>query len=153
MTTLTGFAPEKGLHFTATRFVDHVPELDFHEKAKNIEFFENAVRKGTYGLCEALYKENEIRSMGYAYRPDMWFAILVYPLGADHYVTGHYVTRYLPGCQADYTIAQIDKWVREFDGESTWCVKPIMRYVPDPKDEELYDVDPDARPTITNDTF
>lgn len=148
MTTLIGFAPEKGLHFTATRFVDHVPELDFHEKAKNIEFFEDNVRKGCYGNCEALYKENEIRSMGYAYRPDMWFAILVYSLAL-----GNYVTRYLPGRQEDYTVAQIDKWVREFDGESTWYVKPIMRYVPDPKDEELYDVDPNARPTITNDSF
>lgn len=149
MTTLTGFAPEKGFHFTAERFVDHVPQLDFHEKAKNIKFFEDNVRKGCYGNCEALYKENEIRSMGYVYRPDMWFAILVYSL-AD----GHYMTRYLPGRQADYTVAQIDKWVREFDGESTWCVKPAMRYVPDLENEDLYDpVDPTIKPTITNGTF
>lgn len=148
MTTLTGFAPKKGWSFTATRFVNHVPQLDFREKTKNIEFFENAVRKGTYGLCEVLYKENEIRSVGYAYRPDMWFAILVYPLAL-----GSYVTRYLPGRQADYTVAQIDKWVREFDGESNWCVKPAMRYVPDLKNEALYEVDPNARPIITNYTF
>ena len=148
MTTLTGFAPEKGWHFTATRFVDHVPELDFHEKVKNIEFFEDNVRKGCYGNCEALYRENEIRSMGYAYRPDMWFKILVYLLSV-----GDYVTRYLPGRQEDYTVAQIDKWVRKFDGESNWCVMPAMRYVPDPKDEDLYSVDPNARPTIKNDSF
>ena len=148
MTTLTGFAPEKGFHFTAERFVDHVPQLDFHEKAKNIKFFEDNVRKGCYGNCEALYKENEILSMGYAYRPDEWFAILVYPLSE-----GRYVTRYLPGRQDDYTVAQIDKWVREFDGESNWCVKPVMRWVPSLKDEDLYDVDPNARPTITNDSF
>lgn len=148
MTTLTDFAPKNGWSFTATRFVDHVPELDFREKAKNIEYFENAVRKGTYGLCESLYRENEIRSMGYAYRPDMWFAILVYSLAL-----GSYVTRYLPGRQEDYTVAQIDKWVREFDGESNWCVKPAMRYVPDLENEDLYDVDPNARPTITNNTF
>jgi len=152
MTTLTGFVPEKGFHFTAERFVDHVPQLDFHEKAKNIKFFEDNVRKGCYGNCEALYEENEIRSMGYAYRPDTWFAILVCPLGDG--CDDRYVTRYLPGRQADYTVAQIDKWVREFDGESIWCVKPDMRWVPDLKDEEdLYIVDPDARPTITNDTF
>jgi len=148
MTTLTGFAPENGFHFTATRFADHVPQLDFHEKAKNIEFFENAVRKGTYGLCESLYHDNEIRSVGYKYKPDEWFAIFVHPLGS-----GDYVTRYLPGRQEDYTVAQIDKWVREFDGESYWCVKPAMRYVPSLKDEDLYSVDPNARPTITNDSF
>lgn len=148
MTTLTGFAPEKGIHFTAERFVNHVPQLDFHEKAKNIEYFENAVHKGTYGVCEALYKENEIRSLGYVYRPDMWFKILVFSLGDYHYV------RYLPGRQEDYTVAQIDKWVREFDGESYWCIMPAMRYVPSLEDEDdLYDVDPNARPTITNDSF
>ena len=148
MTELTDFAPKKGWHFTASRFDDHVPQLDFREKTKNIKFFEDNVRKGCYGNCEALYKENEIRSMGYAYRPDMWFKILVRP---DY---GDYVTRYLPGCQADYTVAQIDRWVREFDGESTWCVMPAMRWVPSTKDEDLYDsVDPNVRPTITNYTF
>ncbi len=148
MTTLTDFAPKNGWSFTATRFMDHVPELDFHEKVKNIEFFENAVRWGTYGLCESIYRENEIRSMGYAYRPDTWFKILVYLVG-----DGHYVTRYLPGRQADYTVAQIDKWVREFDGKSTWCVMPAMRYVPDLNDDDLYEVDSNAHPTITNYTF
>lgn len=147
MTTLTGFVPKKGFHFTAERFAVVAP-LDIHEQVKNIEFFEDNVRKGCYGNCEALYKENEIRSMGYTYRPDMWFAILVYSLA-----TGSYVTRYLPGRQADYTVAQIDKWVREFDGESNWCVKPAMRYVPDLENEDLYSVDPNARPTITNDSF
>lgn len=147
MTTLTGFVPEKGFHFTVTRFATVAP-LDIHEQVKNIEFFENAVRKGTYGLCEALYKENEIRSAGYKFTPDAWFAIFVKPLAG-----GDYVTRYLPGRQEEYTVAQIDKWVREFDGESYWCVKPAMRYVPSLKDEDLYAVEPNARPTITNDTF
>lgn len=148
MTTLTDFVPEKGFHLTATRFADHVPQLDFHEKVKSIEFFENAVRKGTYGLCESLYRENEIRSAGYNFKPDEWFAIFVQQLEAEDYVT-----RYLPGRQEYYTVAQIDKWVREFDGESYWCVKPAMRYVPSLKDEDLYNVDPNARPTITNDMF
>ena len=148
MNALTDFAPKNGWHFTAERFSLNVPELDFHEKVKNIEFFENNVRKGCYGNCEALYRENEIRSMGYSYRPDTWFKILVYSLGDSRYVT-----RYLPGSQADYTVAQIDKWVHEFDGESNWCVKPAMRYVPDLENEDLYDVDPNARPTITNDMF
>ena len=148
MTTLTDFAPKNGWHFTAERFADHVPPLDSRETVKNIEFFEDGARKGCYGHCEALYKENEIRSMGYSYRPDMSFNILVY-----HLSNGHYVTRYLPGRQTDYTIAQIDKWVREFDGESYWCVMPAMRYVPSLKDDDLYSVDPNARPTITNDMF
>ena len=49
MTTLTDFVPEKGFHLTAERFANHVPQLDFHEKAKNIKFFEDNVRKGCYG--------------------------------------------------------------------------------------------------------
>ena len=148
MTTLTGFVLEKGFHLTFEKFAEKAPMLPAAEIVKECESFEDAVRKGTYGLCESLYKENEIRSMGYAYRPDEWFAILVYSLAL-----GSYVTRYLPGRQEDYTVAQIDKWVREFDGESNWCVKPAMRYVPDLENEDLYDVDPNARPTITNDSF
>lgn len=147
MTTLTSFVPEKGLHFTFEKFSETAPMLTATEIVKNIDFFENAVRKGTYGLCESLYRENEIRSMGYAYRPDEWFKILVYR------IYGNYVTRYLPGRQENYTVAQIDKWVREFDGESYWCIKPTMRWVPPIKEEDLYSVDPNARPTITNDMF
>lgn len=149
MTTLNDFAPKTNWGFYAERFSDYATPLTPKEIKENCKFFEDNVRKGCYGNCEALYKENEIRSMGYAYRPDMWFKILVYLVGI-----GDYVTRYLPGRQEDYTVAQIDKWVREFDGESNWCVKPAMRWVPDLKDEgDLYDVDPNARPTITNDSF
>lgn len=148
MTTLTDFAPKTDWGFYAERFSDHVTPLTPSEIEKNCKFFEDSVKKGCYGNCEALYKENEIRSVGYAYHPTEFFAILVYLIGRDGYVT-----RYLPGRQVDYTVAQIDRWVHEFDGESTWCVKPAFRWVPSLEEEDLYDVDPNARPTITNDTF
>lgn len=123
MIALTGFAPKTGWSIMATRFSLNATPLTPTEIAENCKFFEDSVRKGCYGNCEKLYKENEIRCMGYSYCPHVWFAILVYQQD------GGYVTRYLPGQRKDYTAKQIDKWVREFDGESAWCVKPRFRYV------------------------
>lgn len=148
MTTLTDFAPKTGWRFTATRFVDHVPQLCHEEKEKDCAFFLDSVTKGCYGNCEAIYSNGCIRSMGYKFMPDERVTLLVKREDSDWFVT-----RYLPGRQEDYTVAQIDKWVREFDGAATWCVMPAVRWVPSLKDEDFYDVDPNARPTITNETF
>ena len=123
MTTLDNFVPKFSWHFIATRFVREVPEIDSKEMKKNCAFFLDSVTKGCYGNCENLYRECEIRSMGYKYIPDNFVKLLVRPEGMD------YVTRYLPGCLEDYTPAKIDKWVREFDGAACWCVKPEMRWV------------------------
>lgn len=148
MTTLTDFAPKTGWRFTATRFVDHVPQLCHEEKEKDCAFFLDSVTNGCYGNCESIYFDGCIRSMGYKFTPDERVSILVKQEGGYGFVT-----RFLPGRLEDYTVAQIDKWVREFDGAATWCVMPAVRWVPSLKDKDLYDVDPNARPTITNETF
>lgn len=148
MTTLTDFAPKTGWDFTFTKFAISAPVMTAAEITKNIEFFKDSVMKGCYGNCESIYREGVIRSMGYKFVPSERITLLVRPEGYDGFVT-----RFLPGCQSDYTTAQIDKWVREFDGAAVWCICPAVRWVPSLKDEDLYDVNPNSRPTITNDTF
>ena len=147
MTTLTDFAPKTNWEFYTFKFSENAPKISDAEQAKNCAFFFDSVTKGCYGNCESIYRDGCIRSGGYLYRPDKYFMLLVRPDGWD------YVVRFLPGKIEDYTVAQIDKWVREFDGAAAWCIKPSMRWVPGLDDEEEYEVDPKARPTLTNDSF